>query len=275
MTSKTVGIHDMVRDAPKTERSAIRPEHGGMAIAPMSTVDAESVPMDRQIQKRNLIICSQDYRPEIDLFRTLATQVVSWLNQCQGRVLAITSCGAGEGKTFMSANLAICLARFINRPVTLVDADLRRPNISKTLGLTVDTGLDTVLKNDLPLKDCMISSEINGLTLLPTKSGLEPSSPLLSTGTVSQLVDEIVESVPDQILLLDLPPILLGDSCAPFLKAADGCLLIVEEGKTTRGHLDRALSLIKPEKLIGVVLNKTSSNVVKEHGYCSYDYYQK
>ncbi len=276
MTSRPVDIHAALASGfEKTEAAAADVlRHGPVAHEQFHSPMVVQ-PADPGIYNRNKIICALDSLPEIDLFRTLTTQVINWLAQRKGRILAVTSCGAGEGKTFMSVNLAVCLSRFQNYQTVLVDADLRRPNVCRTLGIKVDRGLDTVLAGLNDVQDCIIGSEVEGLTIIPTKSGITSSSPLLTSRPVTELTDRVLSEVSNKLILFDLPPILLGDSCVPFLKAADGCLVVVQEGKTTRAHLKRALSLIKPEKFIGIVLNKTSTRTAQNYGYYSYEYYSQ
>ncbi|MFW6027656.1 MAG: tyrosine-protein kinase family protein, partial [bacterium] len=152
-------------------------------------------------------------------------------------------------------------------------ADLRRPNVANMLGIEPEIGLEQVLSGRATLEDCLVESEIDGLFILPAGSAVNPSSRLLSTARLSALAGEIEQAHRDRMVVYDLPPVLLGDSCAPFLKAAGGALMVVEEGRTTKAHLRRALSLIREEKLIGVTLNKASQRLVEQYGYISYDYY--
>lgn len=230
-------------------------------------------PWDSSVYERNRIICHSDFTPEVDLFRMLSAQITIWLDERRGNSFVVTSCGAGEGKTLMSVNLAVCLAKNSRYETMLVDADLRRPNVANMLGIEPDAGLEEVLAGDLTLDDCIIRSEIDGLFVLPTRSALKPNSPLLSTARLSRLAEQIGSTQRNRLVIYDLPPVLLGDSCAPFLKAAAGCLMVAEEGRTTKSHLRRALSLVREEKLIGVVLNKASQRLVEQYGYVSYDYY--
>jgi len=230
-------------------------------------------PWDPTIYERNRIVCHADHTPETDLFRMLAAQVVIWLEERCGHSLVVTSCGGGEGKTLMSVNLAICLAKSSSYETVLVDADLRRPNVAHMLGIDVEIGLEEVLAGNATLEDCLLASEIEGLFVLPTKAAIKPSSSLLSNVRLARLAEQIAALHRDRLVIFDLPPILLGDSCAPFLKTAAGCLMVVEEGRTTKAHLRRALSLVRDEKLIGVTLNKASERVAHQYGYISYDYY--
>lgn len=230
-------------------------------------------PWDPEVYDRNRIVCNSGHSPEVDLFRMLAAQIVIWLEERQGHSFVITSCGGGEGKTLISVNLAICLARNSNYETVLVDADLRRPNVCNMLGIEADLGLEQVLTGSATLDDCLLQSEIDGLFILPTRSAVTPSSRLLSSARLNGLAADIEAAYPDRLVVYDMPPMLLGDSCAPFLKAAAGCLMVVEEGRTTRAHLRRALSLIREEKLIGVTLNKASEWIAQQYGYITYDYY--
>jgi protein-tyrosine kinase len=254
-----------------------RPRPDGDAPAEPVAPGAESKPpvrpRDPSVYERNRIVCHAGHTPEVDLFRLLATQVQIWLDERQGHSVAITSCGAGEGKTLMAVNLAICLAKNSDRETVLVDADLRRPNVANCLGIEPDVGLEHVLTGKAALDDVLLRSEIDGLFLLPMKSALAPSSRLLATARLGHLAEDIEAMNRERLVVYDMAPILLGDSCAPFVRAADGCLLVVEDGRTTRSHLRRAVSLVKEEKLIGVTLNKASEHSAHQRGYFSYDYY--
>ncbi|MFP4002927.1 MAG: CpsD/CapB family tyrosine-protein kinase [Alphaproteobacteria bacterium] len=229
-------------------------------------------PWDPSVYDRNRIICHSDYTPEVDLFRMLAAQIAIWLEERQGHSFVVTSCGAGEGKTLISINLAICLAKNSSYETVLVDADLRRPNVANMLGIEPEIGLEQVLMGEASLEDCLLRSEIDGLFILPARSALKPSSSLLSTARLTRLAGQIERGHRDRLVVFDLPPVLLGDSCAPFLKAAAGCLMVAEEGRTTKAHLRRALSLIRDDKLIGITLNKASQRLVEQYGYVTYDY---
>lgn len=267
------GISDLLgsRDRSKPE-AAESPKKGTFSY---SVRRRYASPSDPRVYQRNRIICNTDYSAEVDLFRMLSTQMLNWLQERNGHAVAITSCGKGEGKTLISTNLAVCLAKNSGYETVLVDSDLRRPNVAKRFGLEIDRGLDDVLAGTTSLDTCLLATEIDGLFILPTKAALNPSSPLLSTARLNKLAGDIQAMNRGRLVIYDLPPLLLGDSCAPFIASADGCLLVVAEGQTTTTRLERGLSLISEKKLIGVTLNKASGRLAEQEGYISYDYYSE
>ena len=196
-----------------------------------------------------------------DTFRILRTQVLQRLTLGGYSTLAITSANRGEGKSLTSANLAISLAMHVDRTVLLVDLDLRRPSLHKYFGIEPEAGLTDYLLNDTPLSSCLINPGIERLVILPVRTALEASSELLSTAKMIALAQELKARYPDRIVIYDLPPVLVSDDALAFLQHVDCCLFVVQDGRTPKGDIVRAMELLGDSEVIGTVLNKSSAEI--------------
>ena len=173
------------------------------------------------------------------------------------KVIAITSPGAGEGKTLTAINLSAALARGSDASVLLIDADLRRPAVARQLGL-VDA--DTRGLTDI-IADANLSVEQVARPIEPFKLSVVPA------GTVRTSVHQVLRSPRlDQILLearqrydyivIDTPPLLPVFDSALLQRTVDGVLVVVAANRTPRKLLGEALNLLDASKVLGIVFNR-------------------
>jgi protein-tyrosine kinase len=251
-----------------------RRERESRALRPVAvdtaSVEARDVPNVRraipQGQLSERIVAGLDGVKLADAFRMLRIQVVQRLREVEGSTLAVTSPLAGEGKTLISCNLAVSLARLSDRGVLLVDLDLRRPSVHSTFGFAPTNGISDHLLRGVPLADCFIDPGIDRLLVLPGGAPLPNSSELLSSAQMSKLTAELEDSYADRIVVYDLPPVLLADDALVFFEHADAYLLVVEQGRTRREEVARCLELLEKVNVIGTVLNK-ARGVTQNYGY--------
>jgi capsular exopolysaccharide synthesis family protein len=174
-------------------------------------------------------------------------------------VIAITSPGAGDGKTVTSINLAGVLARDSAQRVLLIDADLRRSSVSAQLGLeTGAPGLaDLVARSPKPLTALIKHPEVCGFDLLPAGSSAMSVQSLFRSDRFAKVLEE-ARGLYDYVLL-DTPPLAPVFDAAVLARAVDGVIMVVAAGKTPRRLLAVALDLLDPAKVIGIVFNNDSS----------------
>ena len=196
--------------------------------------------------------------PRADLFRMLRAQVKQRLAVSGGSTLGICSPIPGEGKTLISANLAVSMAMEANNTVLLVDLDLRQPKLAKIFGLSEETGMSDYLFGGAPLSDCLVNPGIDRLVLLPAGRALNNSSEALTSPQMVNLVKELKARYADRFVIYDLPPLLSSDDSLVFLPQIDATLLVVCEGLTSSGDVQRAIELLDERKLLGTVLNRSS-----------------
>jgi len=248
-------IGDGVKHAPKNTA-------GRSAVGPASEVRYQRtkvVEVAADVLEQNRLVAAVPHHEMTDAYRILRTRVLQSMNSNRWNALAITSPATGSGKTLTAINLAISLAREVNRTVLLADFDLRNPSIHQYFGYEPSTGLSDYLFNDAPLEDLLFSPSIERLVVLPGRESIHNSSEMLRSPKMTALVDELKARYEDRLVIFDLPPILAVDDAMAFAPYADAMLLVAENGGTLREDMEKTLTILKDTPVIGTVLNKTEA----------------
>jgi len=216
-----------------------------------------------------------DYLPEI--FKTLRSRI---LHPSKGnrapKTIMVTSAAAKEGKSFISANLGISIAQGMDQHCLLVNCDLRRPSLSSLFGLDGRHGLVDYLSDNVEIGTLLQKTFVNKLSILP--SGKTPANPaeLLSSSRMSSLISELAERYQDRFVIFDSPPVLLAAEAAVLTQLVDSVILVVREGVAGRYQIQKLLETIGKEKILGVVFNGHTTNVIERSlmkGYGGYPGY--
>jgi exopolysaccharide/PEP-CTERM locus tyrosine autokinase len=172
-------------------------------------------------------------------------------------VILVTSSRPGEGKSFLSINLAMSLACEYDLRVVLVDGDFARPDLMERLGVGERDGLlDVTADSRRDLSEVLLRTDIDSLSLIPSGKSRELASELVGSARMGQLVDELASRYPDRLVIIDSAP-LLGDSGAAILSEHVGQIVfVVESDNTDRDTIDAALEMIPAEQEPQIVLNK-------------------
>jgi protein-tyrosine kinase len=192
------------------------------------------------------------------------------------RVVLVTSALAGEGKSFTSANLARSLALEPDYSVLLVDADVVKPALSRAMGLIERPGLmDALLDASCDVESLVVTTDIEGLSVLPAGARQENATEWLSSDRMVALVEQLL-AVPNRILLIDSLPLLLTTESRALVRVADEVLLVVRAESTPQAAVRQAVALIGDDVEIKVVLNavvrtRLASYLGYGYGY-GYDY---
>ena len=217
------------------------------------------VDVDPAVLEQNRIVSALPEHELTDAYRVLRTRVLQAMNSNHWNSLAITSPATGSGKTLTSINLAISLAREVNRTVLLADFDLRRPSIHEYFGYKPEYGLNDYLYNDVPIDKVLFTPSIDRLVILPGRESIHNSSETLRSPKMEHLVAELKSRYKDRLVLFDLPPILAVDDAIAFKPYTDSILLVAEDGATKKEDLQKSLEMLKGVPLLGTVLNKSYS----------------
>jgi succinoglycan biosynthesis transport protein ExoP len=202
-----------------------------------------------------------------EAFRALGTAVLTPLNPL--KILLVTSPEAGEGKTITAMNLAQALAQR-KGPVLLVDCDMRKGRVASALGIRNDIGLSTVLYGEDDISDALQQSmpEPN-LWVLP--SGPTPLDPvrLLSTEKLVLLLKTLGTKF--QHIVMDSPPVLPVTDATILSTLANGVLLVVASGSTSRQGLVRTRQILATAgaRVVGIAVTNLDSHSpgFKYYGY--------
>ncbi len=214
-------------------------------------------------------------------YRALRTSLLLTSAGGPPKTILVTSALPQEGKTTTSMNTAIVLAQKGTR-VLLVDADLRRPSIHKTLGIGPRPGLSDVLAGNLSLQQGIVRSTVlPNLFVLP--AGTPPPNPaeLLASASMRDVLDQLAAHY-DHVVI-DTPPTLSVTDAVVMSTAADRVVLVIRSGQTTKQALRRARDLLMQvnARVCGVLLNAVDLHSPDYYYYYEYQgkygdgYYQE
>ncbi|MGY1752134.1 polysaccharide biosynthesis tyrosine autokinase [Blastococcus sp. SYSU D01042] len=247
-------LDQSVRDQDETAKLAAAPVIG-------------TIPRDPALQTTHLV----DHRTSAagaEAFRQLHTNIQFLQVDEPPRVIMISSSIPGEGKTTLAVNLAVTLAGSGQR-VVLVEADLRRPRVTRYLGLVGGVGLTNILAGTATTDEVL---QMHGENLAVLGAGPTPPNPgqLLASGQMAALLEELRDK--NDIVLVDAPPLLPVADASGLAVLVDGTVLVVRYGgATTREQLRQSATTLQRvgAKTLGVVLNSVppKTAVASAYGY--------
>src|SRR5579884_2992851 len=216
--------------------------------------DSKAISLPHTPERR---LVAAEYVPSLgaEKFRQLATRLKYAQERLLFKKVLITSCMRGEGKSLISANLAISLARN-NQRVLLIDGDLRQPRLNYLFDLHGAEGI----AEWAPRPDSAMSylQRVQGLPLwiLPAGQDLVNAFATLKPQRVAELLAEVESSF--EWVVIDAPPVIAFAESLMWAAACERVLMVVREGITSKRLLNRALEAIEKPKVLGAILNDTS-----------------
>lgn len=209
---------------------------------------------------RGLAVVEALDSPVAEAFRTVRTQIQFSGLTTPIRSLLVVSALPGEGRTFVAANLAACLAQD-GRKVVLVDADLRQPQLHSWLNLPAEPGFTTmIVKPDQPLPSLLQQTAVANLWLLAC--GPLPTTPLEmlnapSTTHAMRCIEEWAD-----IVVYDSPPLLSVTDAAVLATRVSAVIQVVQAGCVRVGMLRRSKALLEKARtpVLGPVLNRVRAS---------------
>ncbi len=206
-----------------------------------------------------------------EIFRGMRTQILFDLSGTN-KLLAVTSPNQGDGKSTITANLAISLAK-TSKTVLLIDCDMRRPSIHSVFGIANEAGLVEVLRGSRELADVTVDSECEHLSILPT--GQIPPDPaeMLTSETFAHLLETLRQKF--DYVILDCPPLLPVSDPAIVAPLVDRVLLVTgvnASGIPEAEQCNRILSSVAA-RLAGIIVNRAGlPSATYGYGYTQYEY---
>jgi protein-tyrosine kinase len=186
--------------------------------------------------------------------------------------IMVASAVPGEGKTFTSLNLAMSLALEKDVEVLLVDADVRKPHVSRLLNVAGEPGLLELLGDGEMHPDAVIlQSNVPGLSVLPAGRPTETATELLSSKRMREVVNLLAPSGGRRIALFDSPPLLLATESHAIATHMGQIIMVVRADVTPQNLVLSAIDSLGEGARVGLVLNQSSSaSDVSYYGYGSY-----
>ncbi len=269
------GIDNTVRTPEQAQAISALPSLGMIPLGSKGSMEAAAKRLTVASSREAVELVTQS-RPQSQMaesYRALRTSLLLTSLGGPPKVILITSALPQEGKTTTSINTAIVLAQKGTR-VLLIDADLRRPSIHKTLGMGPKTGLSNVLTGNATLQQAVIRSSILP-TLFVLTAGTPPPNPaeLLASSNMRDILAELREQY-DHIIV-DTPPTLSVTDAVVMSTRADAVVLVIRSGQTTKQALRRARDLLMQvnARVAGVLLNAV--DLTSPDYYYYYEYQGK
>ncbi len=177
---------------------------------------------------------------------------------CAGAIM-IASALPGEGKSFVTCNLAMSIAREENHRVIMVDADVAKGHLSDAFGVREKTGLVDFLGDpSIELADVLLATSMERLFVLPAGKFVPHVSELMSSARMLQLLTTLTNGGPGTIVLLDSSPLLATSEAQVLSRIASQILMIVRANSTPQPSVLEACNLLSRDK-VSAVLNQTSA----------------
>ena len=224
---------------------------------------------------KNLVTFLRPRSIESEMFKILRGNILFPQTGTPPKSIMVTSAVPAEGKSFVSANLAVSIAQNINEHVLLMDCDIRQSGIHKILGLGDVKGLTEYLRGEIDVQQVFRRTEMEKLTVLP--GGRSPHNPaeLLSSKKMSELLKEVTDRYEDRYIIIDSPPPQLTAETSAIARQVDGVILVIKYGSTPRDMVAELVDIVGREKILGCVLNWFDLKASSYYGYGKYGKYSK
>jgi Mrp family chromosome partitioning ATPase len=170
--------------------------------------------------------------------------------------VAITSPTAGCGKSSIATNLALSLSHQREIRTVLIDLDLRRPQISRLLGISSPNTFARYLREEVAIEQAFIRYRDNVLISTNDKP-VKFAAELLQSEGASRVIQDMRRRLSPTVIIYDMPPMLANDDVKAFLPNVDCAVLAAAAETTTQREIDvceRELS--RQINVVGIVLNK-------------------
>ncbi len=214
--------------------------------------------------KSELVVANSPKSPEAEMFRSLRTNIQFMNADSEKKVMQITSTIPGEGKSYVTANLAIAFAQ-INKKVLIIDVDMRkgrqyglfnlnpRPGLSNFLSGVVDS--DFTLDKD-NIESYIQPTDIENLFVITSGSVPPNPSELLVSNKMSKVINCVIDKF--DVVIFDAPPCLIVADALIMSRLVDFNLIVCAQNLTKMEDLSKAKNAIENVngKVAGVILNK-------------------
>jgi capsular exopolysaccharide synthesis family protein len=239
-------------------------------------IDSLGLPLLTGVPRINLKDASQNGRVlqtdphsiSAEAFRNLRASISLKPEANSAKPLLVTSTAPGEGKSVVSANLAIAFAANKQRTL-LIDCDLHHPVQHRVFPADPDKGISLYLTGNATLQEVVQPTDIPNLDVLHVGS-LPPNAPeLLGSPRIRELIAEACEQY-DRVII-DSPPVTAVSDPLVLLPYVQGVIYVIGFGKTRREIVSRTMQRLREcgAPLVGVVMNNIDQEL---HGYYYYPY---
>lgn len=208
----------------------------------------------------------------VEAYKNLRTNLISILAKTDGKVLAITSPNAAEGKSTTALNIAITLSQ-LNKKVVILDTDSRKPSIHKKIRINNEKGCMDYLLSTHSLDQITVKYNPY-LDIITSGAKVKNPAELFSSAKFVELLNELEEHY--DYVVLDTPPINLVSDALIIAQKSDAVIMILRANTTKYEAFEAAYDSLKvlDIELDGVIINGSGGKgAYYKNSYKSYKYY--
>ncbi len=204
----------------------------------------------------------------VESYKNLRTNLISIMSKADGKILAISSPNAAEGKSTTALNIAITLSQ-LNKKVIILDTDSRKPSIHKKAKLNNEKGCMDVLLGEKSIDDVIVHYN-NFLDVITSGAKVKNPSELFSDVAFDKLLEKLEERY--DYIILDTPPINVVSDTLIIAQKCDALVMVIRAGVTKYEAFEYAYDSLKvlDIELDGVIINGSGG---KGGGYYSRNRY--
>src|SRR5437870_2344709 len=249
------------------------------AAEPVANHDGADVILDRgRLASYGITLPSSTRSRTVEEFRLVKRNLMTQLSQGgsladqrSSRLIMVTSARPGEGKTFISLNLALAFASERDVKALLVDIDTQHSTMQTILEIPGEQGIVDVLAGTCELSDVLIQTNIANLMVLPSGRGGPHVPELFSSNKMSGLMGEMTRRFADRYVIIDTPPCMASSDAAALAPVVGQIVFIVEAHHTQQMEIETSLGMLSACPRISLLLNK--SDALSGEHFGSYEYY--
>jgi len=243
-------------------------------VLPRREIALEDVPIHPWSPSIASFPTLEDRGAGVEQFRSLRSRIYQLRYEAPLKTILVCSGMPSEGKSFVTANLAMSLARNSVNNILLIDADLRRPTLHTLLGAPNTLGLSEYLAGTADFNHVLqrdrnpaAAGRVSNLTFIASGKCGDNSSELVANHRIEELIN--AASPHFDWILIDSPPVLAVTDAVDIARAADAVLLVAREASTPFDVAQRTQAAFANSRVLGFVLN-----AAKDAGKSgSYNYY--
>ncbi len=226
-------------------------------------------------QKASILEYFDVEAPETTEFRRLLHNINGSGSGGPKRALLITSAILSEGKSIVSAFLAMTAAVLKKKKTLLIDFDLRRPTVHRLFSLPLESGVSEILIDKKAARSMVKKTSDENLDIMTAGRMISNPSEIINGVDIHRIMDEMKFYY--DLILIDSPPLVPVMDPLILLDEVDGAIMVIKAGGTQKSVVSRASELLasKKEKFIGVVVNNLDRALPHYYDYTYYGYQYK